>query len=54
MYFETISGTGGIVWSTGVSSATPTTKPINVFIIRMTSSASITGYLNIYAIGRWK
>ena len=54
MYFETISGTGGIVWSTGTSSATPTTKPINVYIIRMTSSASITGYLNIYAIGRWK
>lgn len=54
MYFETISGTGGMVWSTGTSSATPTTKPINVYIIRMTSSASITGYLNIYAIGKWK
>ena len=54
MYFETISGTGGMVWSTGTSSATPTTKPINVYIIRMTSSAAITGYLNIYAIGRWK
>lgn len=54
MYFETISGTGGMVWSTGTSSATPATKPINVYIIRMTSSASITGYLNIYAIGRWK
>ena len=54
MYFETISGTGGMVWSTGTSSATPATKPINVYIIRMTSSAAITGYLNIYAIGRWK
>lgn len=54
MYFETISGTGGMVWSTGTSSATPAIKPINVYIIRMTSSASITGYLNIYAIGRWK
>lgn len=54
MYFETISDTGGMVWSTGTSSATPATKPINVYIIRMTSSAAITGYLNIYAIGRWK
>ena len=54
MYFETISGTGGMVWSTGTSSATPTTKPINVYIIRMNSSNSITGYLNIYAIGKWK
>lgn len=54
MYFETISGTGGMVWSTGTNSATPATKPINVYIIRMTSSAAITGYLNIYAIGRWK
>lgn len=54
MYFETISGTGGMVWSTGTSSATPATKPINVYIIRMTSSASITGYLNIYAVGKWK
>lgn len=54
MHFETMSGTGGVVWSTGVSSATPTTKPINVYVIRMASSTGITGWINIYAVGRWK
>ena len=54
MHFETVSGTGGLVWPTGDSSATPTTKPINAYIIRMASSNSITGWVNIYAVGKWK
>lgn len=53
MYFETTSGTGGIVWSTGTSTSTPTVKPVNVYIIRMVSATSITGWINIYAAGTW-
>lgn len=54
MHFETMSGTGGLVWSTGISSATPATKPVNVYVIRMSSATSLTGWINVHAVGRWK
>lgn len=51
--FETFSGTGGLTWSCGTSSSTPKTKPANIYIIRMTSSASISGVVHYYAIGNY-
>lgn len=54
-YFETTSGTGGLVWTTGTSNTSaPTTRPTNAYVIRMTSATSLTGWINIYAVGRWK
>lgn len=54
MQFETFAGTGGLVWSTGTASSTPKTRPANIYIIRMSSAASITGTVHYYAIGKWK
>lgn len=54
MQFETFAGTGGLVWSTGTAGSTPTTRPANIYIIRMSSAASITGTVHYYAIGKWK
>lgn len=51
--FETFSGTGGLVWSCGTSSSTPKTKPADIYIIRMSSSASISGVVHYYAIGNY-
>ena len=53
MTFETFSGTGGLVWSCGTSSSTPKTKPADIYIIRMSSSASISGVVHYYAIGNY-
>lgn len=54
MTFETYSGTGGLVWSAGTSSSSPKTKPATVYVIRPTSSKSITGFVRYYAKGKWK
>lgn len=51
--FETFSGTGGLVWSCGTSSSTPKTKPADIYIIRMSSAASISGVVHYYAIGNY-
>ena len=51
--FETFSGTGGLVWSCGTSSSTPKTKPANIYIIRMSSAASISGVVHYYAKGNY-
>ena len=51
--FETFSGTGGLAWSCGTSSSTPKTKPANIYIIRMSSAASISGVVHYYAIGNY-
>ena len=51
--FETFSGTGGLVWSCGTSSSTPKTKPADIYIIRMSSSNSISGVVHYYAIGNY-
>ena len=53
MTFETFSGTGGLAWSCGTSSSTPKTKPANIYIIRMSSAASISGVVHYYAIGNY-
>ena len=53
MTFETLSGTGGLVWSCGTSDSTPTTKPANIYIIRMLSSDSISGVVHYYAKGNY-
>lgn len=53
MTFETFSGTGGLVWSCGTSSSTPKTKPADIYIIRMSSSNSISGVVHYYAIGNY-
>ena len=51
--FETFSGTGGLVWSCGTSSSTPKTKPADIYIIRMSSSNSISGVVHYHAIGNY-
>ena len=53
MTFETFSGTGGLAWSCGTSSSTPKTKPANIYIVRMSSAASISGVVHYYAIGNY-
>ena len=53
MTFETFSGTGGLAWSCGTSNSTPKTKPANIYIIRMSSAASISGVVHYYAIGNY-
>lgn len=55
MYFESRSGTGGILWPTNydeVGENSALTAPNNVYVIRMTSSDLINGYINVHAIGR--
>ena len=53
MYFETLSYTGGIVWTLGGPEDNPRKYPPGAYIIRMVSSDSITGYLNVQVVGRW-
>ena len=56
MFFETGSGTGGLVWTAGTASdVTSDTKQAHQFyIIRMASSASITGKVHIQVKGKRK
>lgn len=57
MFFDTHTGTGGLVWSSGYDSlvqTTPKVKPNAIYIIRMTSSNSVSGCVNAKVIGRWK
>lgn len=57
LFYETHTGTGGMVWSAEMEDPTsPITKikPGMIYIIRMTSSTSISGWVNAYATGRWK
>lgn len=52
MFFETDTGTGGIVWPAGTDSDdNPTTRPHKFYIIRMASSDSISGKVHFYASG---
>lgn len=52
MFFETDTGTGGFVWPAGTSSDdNPITRPHKFYIIRMTSSNSISGKVHFYASG---
>ncbi|MCQ2077485.1 MAG: hypothetical protein MJZ20_10780 [Bacteroidaceae bacterium] len=57
MFFETHTGTGGMAWSAELEDPTsPITKikPGMIYIIRMASSNSISGWVNAKVIGRWK
>ena len=55
MFFETGSGTGGLVWSAGTSSDDDDkSRPHKFYIIRMASSDAISGKVHIKAIGKWK
>lgn len=52
MFFETDTGTGGFVWPAGSDSDdNPVIRPHKFYIIRMTSSNSISGKIHFYASG---
>lgn len=52
MFFETDTGTGGFVWPAGTDSDdNPRERPHKFYIIRMTSSNSISGKIHFYASG---
>lgn len=56
LFFETHTGTGGLVWSAELEDPTnPVTKtqPGMVYIIRMASSNSISGWVNASIKGKW-
>lgn len=56
MFFETGSGTGGLVWSAGTASdvTSDTVQPHQFYIIRMASSNAISGKVHIQVKGKWK
>lgn len=56
MFFETGSGTGGLVWAAGTASdvTSDTVQPHQFYIIRMASSTSISGNVHIQVKGKWK
>ena len=52
MFFETDTGTGGFVWPAGTASDdNPIKRPHKFYIVRMTSSNSISGKVHFYASG---
>ena len=55
MFFETDTGTGGIVWPAGTDADDdPKTRPHKFYIIRMTSLDSISGKIHFQVKGKWK
>lgn len=55
MFFETGSGTGGLVWPAGTASEViNTVQPHRFYIIRMASSNAISGLVHIQVKGKWK
>lgn len=55
MFFETGSGTGGLVWTAGTASdGDDKSRPHRFYIIRMASSASISGKVHAQVKGKWK
>lgn len=55
MFFETGSGTGGLVWPAGTDSDDDDkSRPHRFYIIRMASSASISGKVHAQVKGKWK
>lgn len=56
MFFETGSGTGGLVWTAGTASdvTSNTVQPHQFYIIRMASSNAISGLVHIQVKGRFK
>ncbi len=54
-FFETATGTGGLVWTAGTSTdVNDKAQPHQFYIIRMTSSTSVSGKVHAHAVGRWK
>lgn len=51
MSFSTSAGTGAMIWETDGGN---TTRPPTYYLIRPTSSASVSGRVSILARGRWK
>lgn len=55
MFFETASGTGGLVWTAGTASdAVETEQAHQFYIIRMASSAAISGKVHTLVCGKYK
>lgn len=55
MFFETASGTGGLVWSAGTDADDDDkTRPHKFYIIRMLASDAISGRVHFSVKGRWK
>ena len=56
MFFETGSGTGGLVWTAGTASdvTSNTVQPHQFYIIRMASSNAISGLVYVQVKGKWK
>lgn len=55
MFFETDTGTSGIVWPAGTDADDdPKTRPHKFYIIRMTSLNSISGKIHFQVSGKWK
>ena len=56
MFFETGSGTGGLVWTAGTASdiISNTVQPHQFYIIRMASSNAISGLVHVQVKGKWK
>ena len=55
VFFETDTGTGGIVWPAGTDEDDdPKTRPHKFYIIRMTSLTSISGKVHFQVKGKWK
>lgn len=55
MFFETATGTSGLVWSAGTTSDDDDkSRPHKFYIIRMLSSDAISGKVHMRAIGKWK
>ena len=55
MFYETDTGAGGIVWPAGTDADDdPTARPHKFYIIRMTSSNSISGKVHFQVKGKWE
>ncbi len=55
MFFETASGTGGLVWSAGMSDVADDKQQAHQFyIIRMAASDGITGKVHTFVRGKYK
>lgn len=55
MFFETATGTSGLIWSAGADSDDDDkSRPHKFYVIRMLSSDAISGKVHMKAIGKWK
>lgn len=56
MFFETASGTGGLVWSAGTATDVEDAKeqPHQFYIIRMSAASAISGKVHTFARGKYE